>query len=446
MSRPRLQALPYHADASVYFTQIQDLPWPVWLDSGWPAACSGRYDIVLADPIETLELSAMQAAQLAGHLRSPLTQNKEVDRALQDVPFYGGWVGYLGYELGRAWAGLAPRKRPGLVADMRAGLYDWAIVVDHHRQTTVLASMVYAQQTQQHWEDLCTRLSNLVVDDTLPPLASGKLVDAGLSANAYGEAFQRIQHYLHEGDAYQVNITQRFVGHSEADSYLLYRYLRQLSPVPYGAYLGFSDYQILSNSPEQFVGLHAGKVVTRPIKGTCPRGTTPQQDARLRASLIASTKDRAENLMIVDLLRNDLGRVCRPGSIEVPELFRVESYAAVHHLVSSVCGVIQPDKDAVDLLQACFPGGSITGAPKLRAMQIIDELEVHSRELYCGSIFRLGFNGSLDSSISIRTILRRDHELYYWAGGGIVADSQSRAEYQESLGKSTVFFRLLQGG
>jgi para-aminobenzoate synthetase component 1 len=219
--------------------------------------------------------------------------------------------------------------------------------------------------------------------------------------------------------------------------------MRLENPAPYGALLEYPFGQVLSSSPEQFLQLHNGRALTRPIKGTRSRGDSAEVDLAHRADLLSSDKDRAENLMIVDLLRNDLGKVCRPGSIEVPGLFEVESFATVHHLVSTVTGELRDGMDAIDLIMAGFPGGSITGAPKRRAMEIIDELEPVRREVYCGSVIRLGFDGNLDSSITIRTALMRDRELFYWAGGGIVADSDCDAEYQESLDKAAAFLRLL---
>jgi len=437
---PRLQPLPYLDDVRAYFECVRDLPSAVWLDSGRPALVQGRYDIIAADPVDVLRLQANEAGSAMASLRNLLGGSTRPCHPV--LPFCGGLIGYLGYELGRAWQGGTTNSRERLAPDLYAGRYDWALVVDHLRQTATLVGMGLAEATREHWSSLYERFR------AAPPAApvsqvGGELCCAGLDETAYAEAFARIQRYIRDGDIYQVNFTRRFEASSEADPWALYQRLRSLSPAPYGAFLDLGDHQVLSNSPEQFLGLQHGRVRTRPIKGTRPRGTDPQQDARLRADLAASSKDRAENLMIVDLLRNDLGRVCAPGSIEVPELFAIETYATVHHLVSTVVGRLRADRDVFDLLHACFPGGSITGAPKRRAMQIIDELEPVSRELYCGSIFRLGYDGNLDSSISIRTLLRRDAGLYYWAGGGIVADSECAAEFQEGLDKAAAFFALL---
>jgi len=440
LSWPRLHALPYRPQVAAYFECVRDLSMPVWLDSGRPESKAGRYDIVTAAPAEVYVSDAAAAAPVIGHLRGMLGDTFQ--HCHPSLPFCGGLIGYLGYEMGRAWQGLAPARDQRLAADLFAGLYDWAVVIDHHRQAATLVGMGRVEATREQWPGLCERFACLAEPGNAGTVR-GSLLDEGLSEAEYDRAFARIQHYIREGDIYQVNFTRRFAALSDADAWALYRTLREISPAPYGAYLDLGDYQVLSNSPEQFLSVQSGRVLTRPIKGTRPRADNPQEDARLRADLAASRKDRAENLMIVDLLRNDLGRVCEPGSIEVPELFSIESYATVHHLVSSVTGQLSDDMDALDLLQACFPGGSITGAPKHRAMQIIDELEPVSRELYCGSVFRLGYDGNLDSSISIRTILRRQDHLYYWAGGGIVADSLSGDEYQESKDKAAAFYRLL---
>jgi para-aminobenzoate synthetase component 1 len=276
-----------------------------------------------------------------------------------------------------------------------------------------------------------------------PVRVSGELLDAGLGREDYAAGFARIQRYIRDGDCYQVNYAQRFRAQTTFDPWTLYQRMRQENPAPYGALLEYPFGQVLSSSPEQFLQLHNGRALTRPIKGTRSRGDSAEVDLAHRADLLSSDKDRAENLMIVDLLRNDLGKVCCPGSIEVPGLFEVESFATVHHLVSTVTGELRDGMDAIDLIMAGFPGGSITGAPKRRAMEIIDELEPVRREVYCGSVIRLGFDGNLDSSITIRTALMRDRELFYWAGGGIVADSDCDAEYQESLDKAAAFLRLL---
>ncbi|MEL6710362.1 MAG: aminodeoxychorismate synthase component I [Pseudomonadota bacterium] len=435
VSWPRYHALPYRADVSDYFARIQALDWPVWLDSGQV----GRYDILAADPVEQLSCSACTADGAIDVLRAALQPGCQ---HAAGVPFCGGWIGYLSYELGRVWLGRPVRSLARLAPDLRAGLYDWAIVVDHQQRTAVLAGAGQTAQTRRAWDALCVQVMPEEQPVSSVPYTA-TLTDAGLSADTYARLFDRVQYYLHQGHTYQINLTHRFVARTMEPPWSLYRRLRQLSPAPYGAYLAYPDMVICSNSPEQFISQQGGQVLTRPIKGTRPRQADPVADVRLRTELCASLKDRAENSMIVDLLRNDFARVCRPGSVQVTQLCELHSYATVHHLVSTVVGQLQTGKDALDLLQSCFPGGSVTGAPKKRAVEIIDELEPVSREVYCGSIFRLSLDGNLDSNLCIRTLLHKDHQLYYWAGGGVVTDSECAAEYQESLDKAAAFFALL---
>ncbi len=434
-SWPRYHVLPYRADASCYFARIQALDWPVWLDSGGV----GRYDILAAEPVDQLSCTVHTADGVLDTVRAALRPGCEPPPS---VPFCGGWIGYLSYELGRAWLGRPACSQARLFPDWRAGLYDWAIVVDHQQHTAVLVGAGQAVQTRRAWDTLCT----LVMPDAQPVVpvpGVAMLTDTGLGTEVYARLFDQVQYYLHQGHAYQINLTQRFVAETTESPWSLYCRLRQLSPAPYGAYLAYPDMVVCSNSPEQFIGVQGDQALTRPVKGTRPRLTDAAADAHLRAELGASLKDRAENSMIVDLLRNDFARVCRPGSVQVTALCELHSYATVHHLVSTVSGQLQAGKDALDLLQSCFPGGSVTGAPKRRAVEIIDELEPVSREVYCGSIFWLGLNGNMDSNLCIRTLLHKDHQLYYWAGGGIVTDSEYAAEYQESLDKAAAFFALL---
>jgi len=445
--------LPYWPDSRGYYARLRGLPWPVWLDSGFPESGGGRYDIISADPYLTLQ--SKDGETLFGRPDGSVARDRgepfallrralgEAAEPLADLPFCGGAIGFLGYDLARALGMLPPR--PGLIdwPDMAIGLYDWAVVVDHARQRSYFVRQGRDPRTGHGWQSALRRL--LAVSAPVPPVAelAAVLTESGVSRSAYARGFARIQRYIRDGDCYQVNFAQRFVARVAQDPWTLYQRMRRDNPAPYGALLEYPFGQVLSCSPEQFLSLRGDVAQTRPIKGTRPRGETAERDRALRAQLLSSEKDRAENVMIVDLLRNDLGRVCRPGSIEVPGLFEVETFATVHHLVSTVTGRLRADQDALDLIAACFPGGSITGAPKRRAMQIIDELEPVRREVYCGTVIRLGFDGCLDSSITIRTALMRGQELYYWAGGGIVADSDCDAEYQESLDKAASFLRLI---
>jgi para-aminobenzoate synthetase component 1 len=430
------------------------LPWPVWLDSGFPQSGAGRFDIIAADPYATLtakgdvlywSLAGQPPAELVGDALQQLrTALGQPEAPLADLPFSGGAIGFLGYDLARGLGDLAPR--PGLDdwPSMAVGLYDWCLLIDHARQRSYFVAQGRDPRPHPGWQSALRRLLATPGNAKAPEAVHGILLEEGMARDDYAGRFDRIQRYIRDGDCYQVNLAQRLCAQSDDDPWAIYQRMRHENPSPYGAFLEYPFGRVLSSSPERFLSLKGRQAESRPIKGTRPRGETAAEDLALRAGLLRSGKDRAENVMIVDLLRNDLGRVCEPGSIEVPGLFQVESFATVHHLVSTVSGRLRDDCDAIDLLRACFPGGSITGAPKRRAMEIIDELEPVRREVYCGNVIRLGFDGNLDSSIAIRTALMKAGRLYYWAGGGIVADSDCDAEYQESLDKAAAFLRLLQ--
>lgn len=359
------------------------------------------------------------------------------------VPFVGGMIGYLGYDFGRRVEHLPEPNLDDLaLPDARLGLYAWALVTDHEECSSQL--VFHPSLARSERERLIALFEGAQEDEALPPFRLCAPFRPDLSREQYREALERVHSYILAGDCYQVNYTQRFRAPCSGSPWLAYRALREACPTPFAGYLALPEGAVLSLSPERFIQLHGTQVETRPIKGTRPRGNTPEADQQNADALLASEKDRAENLMIVDLLRNDLGRSCRPGSVRVPELFAVETYPNVHHLVSSVRGELAEGKDALDLLEGSFPGGSITGAPKVRAMQIIDELEPTQRSIYCGSLLYLDVRGEMDSSIAIRTVLVKDGQASCWAGGGIVADSDWEEEYEESLTKVGVLLRTLE--
>ena len=268
-------------------------------------------------------------------------------------------------------------------------------------------------------------------------------VTSNFSREHYLASVARAKEYIAAGDIYQVNLSQRLSAPLATTPFDLYRRLTRENAAPFAAYFDTPDATVVSCSPERFLQVRGGTVETRPIKGTRPRGATPEEDARLAQELLASEKDRAENVMIVDLERNDLGRVCEFGSVHVPELFALESYATVHHLVSTVKGRLRPGSNALDCLRSCFPGGSITGAPKVRSMEIIEEIEPTRRGVYTGAIGYLCFSGDMDVNIVIRTLVIKDGTAHFQVGGGIVADSQPEAEYEETLDKARALARAL---
>jgi para-aminobenzoate synthetase component 1 len=428
-----LRPAPDPLDTCAGFT---DLPHLVFLDSSARGAF-GRYSFLSADPIalagQTPDLLAAARALLAPHQHAPLPGRP---------PFQGGIAGYVGYDWG---AELERVRRPAAtepqIPDAALGLYDWVIAWDH-----VAGRAWIIAWTEQRLAWVRARFNAVARAPSAvlrrPPPSS---VTSNFTRRDYEAGVAKVRDYIAAGDVYQVNLAQRFRTAVTGVPLELYRRLRARSPAPFGAYLSLGDVSITSISPERFLRLDAAtrEAEARPIKGTRPRGATASEDAALAAALAASEKDRAENVMIVDLLRNDLGKVCRPGSVRVPELYALESHPTVHHLVSTVTGVLAEGADAFDLLRAAFPGGSVTGAPKIRAMEIIAELERAPRGVYCGAIGYVSATGAMDLNIPIRTIVVHDGTASFHAGAGIVWDSDPAAEYDETLAKARALIDAL---
>jgi para-aminobenzoate synthetase component 1 len=442
-----------HSDAVARrFRTLAGLPSPVWLDSA-TAGPGDRFDILVADPGVTLRTRGAETeivardGSVARSSRLPLELLREqlgdVTRAETDLPFAGGAVGYFAYDLGRRLERIPEIAAADIdMPDLVVGIYDWAVVVDHEARRTWLVGGARDARTRREWPLLVARLGASPPPD--PP--AFRVLEApvsNLTRAAYAAAFARVKEHIRVGDCYQVNLTQRFEAPAEGDAWHAYLKLRDINPAPFAAYLDLPDGKIVCSSPERFLRVTGGHVETKPIKGTRPRSTDPERDRALAEELRTSAKDRAENVMIVDLLRNDLGKVCAPGSVRASELFDVESFASVHQLVSTVEGRLARGKHALDLLGACFPGGSITGAPKVAAMKIIEELEPHRRGVYCGAIGYVGYDGNMDLNIAIRTLVQQGNRVYTWAGGGVVADSDVDAEYQESLDKAAAMLAVL---
>ena len=453
MNPPLLTPLPYHPDSAPLFEAIVDLPWAVFLDSGPQRLGQSRYDILAARPYVRLvtrgTLTEIHADGVELSREDPFALVRRYldadPRCRADLPFCGGAIGYFGYDLARRIERLPVLAHDAeRVPDMAIGIYDWAVVVDHVERRSWLIGQGRDRETDARWDDLVRLFSGEPTERARVPFRITSAVDSNLTREGYGRAFARIKRYISEGDCYQVNLAQRFSAQATGDPWHAYQALRVLNPAPFAAFLGTPYATVLSASPERFLKVENGHVEAKPIKGTRPRAGHPRVDAELAQALRASEKDRAENVMIVDLLRNDLSKNCRLGSVRVPRLFDVESYATVHHLVSTVSGELNAGRDAVDLLRGAFPGGSITGAPKLRAMQIIEELEPHRRGVYCGAIGYIGFDGNMDLNIAIRTLVMSRGEIRFWAGGGIVADSNVDDEYQETFDKAAAMLKLLQ--
>ena len=454
--------------------RLEGLPYRLFLDSAASTTRLGRYSFLMADPIAVIQSTgagdALDAvrARLAPHTADPVSGLP---------PFQGGVAGYIGYDWGLSLERLpAPRYDDLALPDVVLGVYDWVLAWDHVTSRAWListgmpetAESARMSRARERANDVRARLANApsrlrrsaASARQAPPrsLAPSHPIDHGwwdpsveirssFTRAGYLDAVQRVREYIFAGDIFQANLSQRFEASLSESPWAFYTRLRSRNAAPFAAFFETPEVDVISASPERFLRVDRnGFVETRPIKGTRPRGVGPEHDAALGQALAESAKDRAENLMIVDLMRNDLSRVCAPRTVRVSELFSLEHYATVHHLVSTVVGQLAPGHDALHLLRAAFPGGSITGAPKLRAMEIIAELEPSQRGVYCGSIGYWSVTGELDTSIAIRTAVARDGHVYFSAGGGIVADSNPDEEYQETLDKARALIDALAAG
>ncbi len=472
-------------DPLALFAPLADEPFALFLDSSTPTTDS-RWSFVAADPFAILTVedgtTFLNGAKQAGsgfdalnHLAEEhaLPRNwwgKKPDDGQHEEdtpPFKGGFAGFIGYDMAHALETLPTRKSRqtgtpdrarDMAPDMALGAYDCIVAFDHEKRRCFIVSTglpekspaaraARAEARAAKWR------ARLSLRPSLAPLhwpahaAPESIIKTALSRTAYETRVQKVIDYIFAGDIFQVNLSQRFDANLQpGDTPLaLYRRLRTLSPAPFAGFFNFGTGQLLSSSPERFLKLADSQIETKPIKGTRPRGQTPAEDRALADDLRHSEKDHAENTMIVDLLRNDLSRVAKPGSLRVPELCTLKSFASVHHLVSTITATLNTGKHPVDLLKAGFPGGSITGAPKIRAMEIIHELEDEDRGPYCGSLGYLTFDGDMDMNISIRTICIANAKLSFRTGGGIVADSEPAAEYEETITKARAMADAVRG-
>ena len=460
--------LPY-IDSADLFAKVADQSWAIFLDSAHLPKQNGlekslesppvkpsknaSFDVLAIKPETTLVFDGEQTRvtdqrgeqYLAG---DPLTvlqsQIPEVDNPEQ-LAYVPGAIGYFSYDLARYFEKLpALADNPEQMPAMAMGIYHVIVVVDHEQRKTTILQLGTAANTHslvRQWRGLIRHcLGDANGERSSEPELGGLVPDSlqeSMSRDDYGNHFKRVREYTIAGDCYQVNLAKQFSAKVTGNAWSTYRNLRDSSPAPYGAFMNFPFAQVLSNSPESFIQCRDRRVITSPIKGTRPRDHRNKKLDKANAkALLNSTKDRAENLMIVDLMRNDLSRCCELGSVKVPVLFEVHSFANVHHLISQVSGMLRGQLHALDLLRSCFPGGSITGAPKIRAMHIIEELEPTRRGLYCGAIAYVGADGNLETNIAIRTIVIKDGVARYSAGGGLVIDSDEESEYQELLVKS----------
>ncbi len=466
---PRLIPLAYQPDSALWFMRVRHLPHAAWLDSGHPGSNYGRYDIISAAPqcrLETIgdiththinddtrhESTADPFTLIKQHLPSIQHQLK----VAEPLPFIGGALGYFGYDLGRRLERVPVQALADIsLADMHIGIYPWAIVQDHHQQKAWLVINEALSQSLPgaynflEIEQLCSAKPDPTMFHDLKSLLEKSdntfkinKFKSNLKVDEYYQALARIHDYILAGDCYQVNFAQRFEAEFQGDPWFAYLALRSVLPSPFSGFIQLGEQALLSLSPERFIEVRGSAVETKPIKGTIKRGQTPGEDKANASWLETSEKNRAENVMIVDLLRNDLSKHC--AKVRVPALCELQSFANVHHLVSTITGELNTDASAIDVLRDAFPGGSITGAPKIRAMEIIEELEPTRRSVYCGSLGYISADGQMDTSIAIRTLVCDQQKIYCWGGGGIVADSETEQEYRESIAKVKILMDTLE--
>ncbi|MEO5825141.1 MAG: aminodeoxychorismate synthase component I [Gemmatimonadales bacterium] len=428
---------------------------PILLHSAAPGHPLSRYSYLAANPVATLLRDADGWSEVAGVIRQSLASPGAVLPELP--PFQGGWAGWFGYELGRAFDTMQCASGEGSGApDVALALYDWVIAWDHAVDRAWLVSTGIDAGGDRDPDRAAQRARTVFetvagIGSTPPASRAGQprgesVTRADFTPDEYRTAVARVVEHVRAGDIFQANISQRFIREFTADPLELYRALVARSPAPMAAFVAHLPHHALSVSPERFVRFTptTREIETRPIKGTRPRGSTAVEDAALAHDLSSSVKDRAENVMIVDLLRNDLARVAVTGTVETPSVCALETHPTVHHLVSTVTAQLRPGLDALDLLAATFPGGSVTGAPKIRAMEVIASIEPVRRGVYCGAIGWIGLDGALDTSIAIRTITLDGHDASYHAGGGVTALSSPEGEHLETLDKARALAAALE--
>jgi len=453
------------------FTPLANEPWATWLDSGQGKHVDACFDILVWQPEVTLctygnETNIYYTTTNETHISEddPLSLLTKIQKQIlstlapsqQNLPFLGGALGYFSYDLGRRFEKLPTQSEQDIpLPEMAVGIYSQAVIFDHKRQQFFL---VCPPEKRLELEYLLQTLTDTRKNKgaALQGFALTSNWQSNMDKATYIEKFEQVQNYLTSGDCYQINLAQRFKAQYQGDEFQAYCALRVENKAPFSAFMRLEDASILSVSPERFLQCKRGKVQSKPIKGTMPRSDNKKQDKQNAQILANSIKDRAENLMIVDLLRNDISKVCKPSTVVVPKLFDIESFPAVHHLVSTVEGEIAEQYSTTDLLRGAFPGGSITGAPKIRAMEIIEQLEPHRRSVYCGSIGYISTCGTMDTSITIRTLICESsktkqnntsslpNKIYCWAGGGLVADSNASSEYQETFDKVNCILPVLE--
>ncbi|MGE3919865.1 MAG: aminodeoxychorismate synthase component I [Gammaproteobacteria bacterium] len=447
-----------YGDPASIFKSFSQEKWAIFLDSADAARQlddTNRFSYIAIDPFETIFIKNSQCFISGTEVSNPFKYLKnildkfKVEHRDDLPPFQGGALGYFSYDLCHYLEVInKPHKiEESVYADMAIGLYDVIISFDHVLQKAWIVSAGISLDNEKSKISKYIEILKKTNQSISAPMTAEVELVSSFNKKTYADLVASAQKYILEGDIFEVNLSHRFKATLDSrleNKYDLYLKMRSHNPSPFSAFLNFVDHQILSTSPERFLLLkHNGEVSTRPIKGTAPRGKTSEEDKIISDQLLMSEKDRSENIIITDLLRNDLSKVCDPNSVKVKKLCGIETYPTVHHLVTVVEGQIKSDYTALDLLEACFPGGSITGAPKVRAMQIIYKLEPTQRGPYCGSIGYIGFSGTMDTSIVIRTLLFHGHTITYQVGGAVILDSSPEEEYEETITKSVSIRNVL---
>jgi para-aminobenzoate synthetase component 1 len=448
-----LKSYNFNCDPIFILEKIKDKNHPFLLDSSFYDKKFGRFSFLGFEPFFILRTKDREPFF---DLRN-LLDRYQLSLKKNSLPFLGGAIGFLSYDLGFVLEEKLTKRIPDdlEIPDCFFGFYSFGIIIDHFLKRLYIFSLGFPEKRYSLAKSLAEENFKKIKDiiKSLDFKRKGSkskkknreiVLTSNFTKGEYIEAIKRAKDYIRRGDIYQVNLSQRFEVLSRKDAFEVYLRLRQLSPSFYSGYFDAGDFQILSSSPEEFLRVTDNLIITRPMKGTRPRAKDKKKDIFLKNELLKSSKDKAELIMIVDLERNDLGKVCRYGSVKVKSLRVLEKYSTVFQTTSTVIGILNKDKDRIDLLRACFPGGSITGCPKIRAMQIIEELETRRRAIYTGALGYLSFSGNMHLNILIRSILKKGNRFYFGVGGGIVADSSPEEEYNETLIKAKAMLDALR--
>ncbi len=461
MRRAKIIEFESNLTSTELFQEIKIGKYPFLLDSGMDPNKLGRYSYMGANPF--LVIKSNQSKVMIEEGEKVQRLNKDLLEVLreqlelykvekEEIPFVGGGVGYFSYELAHLLEELPNTVEKQVdIPECIMGFYDGIIIIDHKKNKKYIAAIGIRESQEEIIKRIRQGIENgekkqaKKLKSKISPktILKNREIKSNMTKDYYLNSIKELKNYIYSGDIYQVNFTQRFSCKFEEDSYELYKNLKEINPAPFAAYYDFGDGEIVSSSPERFIKLSNNILEARPMKGTRPRGKDRIEDEKLKTELVTSEKDKAELLMIVDLMRNDISRVAKKGSVKVTELFHLEEYATVHQMVATVKGELKSELSAIDVIKNTFPGGSITGAPKIRAMEIIDELEPTTRNVYTGSIGYIGFNGDMDMNIAIRTMIIKDKVAYFQVGGGIVWDSDPLEEYEESLVKGRALVKAL---